>query len=307
MTQSFQLLSPFDQLPLAVLTQEAKSPKGIVCIIHGMAEHKERYLPFMTQLAHAGFHSIIMDLPGHGESLASPDDLGHMEGGVPMLMKNVHALVSQAKKLWPGLPLVLFGHSMGSLIARVYTAGHDEDLDGLLLTGVVCQNGSISFAEWLATSSMKKNGPRYRSRVMDTLVLGGYQSKFLIEDKNAWLSKNQENVARYNADPLCGFSFTVSSYLTLFALHDEAFEPDNWQLNNPTIPILLLAGEDDPVIGGETSFYSSVSFIRNRGYSNTRQKLYPELRHEILQEDDKAVLPDILEFLNFVVSPGSDG
>ena len=137
-TEMFTIPSAVDGLPLSVfvVSPEDGQPKGLVQFAHGMAEHKERYLPFMQFLADHGYACLINDHRGHGASVKSPDDLGYFyAGGAAALVADLHQLTLWFRQRYPGPKLILFGHSMGSLAVRVYRQKYDGDIDGLVVCG----------------------------------------------------------------------------------------------------------------------------------------------------------------------------
>ena len=118
-------------------------------------------------------------------------------------------------------------------------------------------------------------------------------------EPNAWLSENPDNVTIYNNDPLCGFIFTTNGSINLLTLQKEAFNADNWHPRNPKLPILVMAGEDDPVIISERKFQELLFFLKKVGYSNLQSKLYKNNRHELLNESNhEKIFEDILKFFD---------
>lgn len=116
---------------------------------------------------------------------------------------------------------------------------------------------------------------------------------------NSWLSKNIDNVNNYNEDELCGFIFTSNGFTNLYKLMDNAFQKENYKMQNKSLPIFLIAGSDDPVIQNENKFLELVDFLKELGYKNVTSKLYKDLKHEILNENEKEIIyKDILKFLN---------
>ncbi len=293
--------SDCDNLPLSVAVFEPEGEvKGIVQFAHGMAEHKERYFGFMEYLAEAGYASIINDHRGHGGSVKSPEDLGYFyDETATYIVKDVHQLTKYIKERIPGVPVYLFGHSMGSIVAREYLKWYDRDIDKLILCGAPGRNPVAGLAKILIKLQTKKYGDRYRSPLMYNLSIGGY-AKAVPNAKTEcdWLSVNAENVDNYIKDPLCGFKFTLNGYKNLIGLLAAIFEEKDWLAANKYIPIHFIAGSEDPVIGKESEWLNSQNFLIKSGYHRVTCKLYKGLRHEILLEESKEeVYKDILEFL----------
>lgn len=288
-----------DGVNLATVTIAPENPVAVIQIVHGMAEHKERYFPLMNFLAGKGYACVICDLRGHGGSVSGPEDLGYMgKGGSKGLVDDVHEITLWAKKIFPDLPYFLFGHSMGSMIVRSYAKRYDSDIDGLFVCGSPSKNSAAGLGDFIAGVIGLFRGQRYRSAFLAGLCTGNNDKPFYREGiKNAWLSTNRDNVAAYNEDPLCGFTFTVNGYRNgLFRLMKDIYSPKGWAVANPDMPVLFIAGSDDPCIISTKKFSDAVSFMRKVGYHNVSSKLYPGMRHEILQETDRqTVWQDILD------------
>ena len=279
-----------DNVQLSTLVIAPSTPKAIVQLVHGMAEHKERYIPFMTWLAGKGYACVINDLRGHGTSVTSRDDLGYFgKGGMRGLVDDVHGITLWARAQYPGLPLYLFGHSMGSMVVRSYLKRYDRDIDGLIVCGSPSKNPAAGIGSFIAACIGLFNGQRYRSAFLARLCTGDNDKKFAADGiTNAWLSADIANVQAYNNDPLCGFTFTVNGYRNgLFRLMGDIYSEKGWSVGKREVPIHFIAGSDDPCIISIKKFSEAVSFLRARGYRQVSGKLYPKMRHEILNETGK--------------------
>jgi alpha-beta hydrolase superfamily lysophospholipase len=299
--QKMQMVSECDGLVLsAALMLPDKSPLGIIQIVHGMSEHKERYYDFMGYLADHGYIVIIHDHRGHGDSIRDKDDFGYMydETG-NFIVEDVHLITMWVKKQFPDLPIVLFGHSMGSLVVRKYAKKYDRDLDGLIVCGSPSKSRNINLGLWLIRQGMKKYGDHYRSNFVNNLATGKSNKKF--DDgtsKKLWLSSNRDSVQLYDDDPKCGFVFTLNGFLNLLLLLKSVYDKSGWRLASPNLPIFFIAGADDPVIINERAWKKSIKFMKKLGYANVSCKLYPGMRHEILNEtDNRQVYSDILNWI----------
>lgn len=262
-----------------------ENPKAAVVLVHGMAEHKKRYFPFMTWLSEQGFACVITDLRGHGADVPA-DDLGYFgKKGNELLIEDTLELVRWTKSQYPGLKVFLFGHSMGSLIVRCFAKKFDAQIDGLVVCGSPSKNSAAGPGIILTQLIGLFKGKRYRSPLLEKLSTGAYEKKFAAEGlTNAWLSTNKANVQAYNNDPLCGFRFTANGYQGLMCLMQDTYDPDDWTVANPALPVHFIAGSEDPCIGSIKKFSEAVSFFRSRGYKTVTSKIYPGLRHEILNE-----------------------
>lgn len=300
--EKFTIPGASDNVQLSTLVIAPESPKAVFQLVHGMAEHKERYIPFMTYLSEKGYACVINDLRGHGESVASQEDLGYMgNGGMHGLVDDVHNVTDWIKEQYPGLPVFLFGHSMGSMIVRSYLKRYDRDIDGLIVCGSPSKNPAAGLGNFLAWCIGLFKGQRHRSEFLANLSTGSYDKRFKADGlRNSWLSTNRANVQAYNNDPLCGFTFTVNGYRNgLFRLMQDIYSPKGWVVSHPELPVHFIAGSEDPCIVSIRKFSEAVSFIRARGYREVTSLVYPGLRHEILNETGREdVFRDVLTRLD---------
>ena len=298
--KDFTIESQFDGLEIKVVMMVPDTPiRGVVQFVHGMAEHKERYFDFMKYLAAAGFVTVIHDHRGHGESLRSQEDLGFFYDAEGIaVVEDVHQIVLAVQEQFPQKPYILFGHSMGSLIARCYAKKYDNHLDKLILCGSPSKNSLVPIALWLTRQIEKKKGDRYRSKLLQKLALGPYERVGEKNLSNSWLCCNREVVEEYNQNPLCGFNFTVNGYQNLFNLLKETYSSKGWSCEKPDLPIYFVAGAEDPVIGSQKAWQEAQGFMRKLGYTQVEGKLFDGLRHEILNELDRSpIFSDLLKWM----------
>ncbi len=295
------IYSNCDGLPLstAIFIPE-EEVKGIVQISHGMAEHKERYFSFMEYLTERNYVVVINDHRGHGESVRDKNDLGYFydESG-EYIVKDLHQITLYMKERFPGKPVYLFGHSMGSMAVRMYIKKYDSEIDKLIVCGSPSKNPLVDVALFVVRLQKLFKGDRYRSRLIQNLAFGSYNKNIdkPISD-NAWLSSDENNVQNYDSDDLCGFIFTLNGFRNLFLLMKEIYITSGWALKNKDLPIMFIAGRDDPVIVSEDKWNESREFLQKLGYTNVRGKLYKGLRHEILNENIKEnIYDDIVKFM----------
>ena len=290
--------SEHDGLKLSVATIVPEStPVGLVQFAHGMAEHKERYFPLMEYLAEQGFACIINDHRGHGASVKSYEDLGYFyKDGGRGLVKDMHQLSAWFRKKYPGLPLTLVGHSMGSLAARAYAAQYGRDIDALILSGSPGFNPVVKVALGLTkVIAVLKGSQHVRSKLMAGLLNGSFSKAFKGESEFAWLSKNRENVEKYEADPLCGFGFTINGYRALLNLMIAAYDQKNGIRKN--LPVHFMSGEDDPCAPDRKGFDHAIENMRQRGCAHVTGTMYPGLRHEIFNEGKHEIWEDLAKHL----------
>ena len=297
-TTNFSLVSRFDGTRLFGLCVAPEEPVAILQMAHGMAEHKERYLPFMEYLAERGFACFLHDHRGHGQSVERPEKLGWFgENGAEGLVKDLRQMADYAVSRFPGRPLYLFGHSMGSLAVRCYLRDHEETLNGLIVCGSPSENPAAGPGIALCKMIGKVKGWDYRSPLLQNMTTGAFGKPFAAENlENSWLSRDKSVAQAYNADPLCGYAFTTNGYLALMELLKWAYAPV--QAKNPRLPVHFLSGENDPCHGGKVKFLNAVDKMRKHGWHEVTWKLYPEMRHEVLNEFGKEqVMEDLYQLL----------
>jgi alpha-beta hydrolase superfamily lysophospholipase len=281
--------------------------RGVVEIVHGMSEHRQRYNETAEFLKEAGYAAGIYDLPGHGTSCPR-EDLGWFgpKNGWDTLENSAVEFMGILKQRFPGRPFVLFGHSMGTIIARCVLQNHDRELDGLILSGAPNYNKQAPLASFLIGCTKLFKGARGHSRMLDNLIIGGFSRS--VENPRTphdWLSFNTANVDAYAADPLDGFPFTVQGYgdevTGLRRMHDLS----RYHCTKPDLPIYFFAGQQDPCIGGPEGLSDSIETLKAAGYKNIEKKLYPGMRHETLHElDAQKVLGDLSGWLHDHLAAG---
>lgn len=295
-----KIRSRYDDLDLQVLmyTPEEK-PKAILQMVHGMCEHKERYIPFMEFICSQGYACVMHDHRGHGASVKSQDDLGYFyQGGAEAIVDDILKVNSEIHQTFTGTPVYLFGHSMGSLAVRCYTKTYDNSISGLIVCGSPSRNPAAGVGKFLTSIISGLKGDRNRPEFIQKIAFEGFNKRFSSEGPNAWLSTDKAVVEKYNSNPLCSFQFTANGFIGLFDLMKDCYDSQGWLVSKPDLPVLFIAGEDDPCISGTKEFEDAVSFFRSAGYSNVSSRLYKGMRHEILNETDKDIVwNDILKFI----------
>jgi alpha-beta hydrolase superfamily lysophospholipase len=298
--KTFTVHSHFDDLRLdGVLVLPDGKPKGIVQIVHGMVEYKERYLDFMRFLADHGYVCVAHDHRGHGKSVKNLEDWGYFgDDKGEAIVEDVNDIQNYVRNLYPDLPVALFGHSMGSLVVRKYIKKYDDRIHKLIVCGAVGNNALAGTALTLCEVLSKFKGDRYRSKTISDLATGNNDKKFEGDLKNRWISANEENVRTYNDTAACTFTFTLNGFKNLFHLVQDTYDKQGWNVKNPDLEILFVAGKDDPVIISQEKWQQAQDFLKQQGYKHVTGKLYEDMRHEILNElDHNIVYLDILEFL----------
>lgn len=299
MTSTFTIPSRQDGLKLHVLTVAPDKPRAVLQISHGMCEYKERYLSFMEYMAGQGIACIIHDHRGHGKSVKSRKDLGYFYGnGGPALVKDLHQVTCLARKLYPGLPLFLFGHSMGSLAVRVYLKYYERELDGLVVCGSPSHNVLAGPAGHLVAMMSAIHGDHSHSALLDRMMSILDLPFWKEHIPHAWICTDRAVVERFNASPYCNFTFTRNGYQALFWLMEHTYQKQGWYPKRPALPVLFLSGEKDPCMVSRKQFQHAVRSLRTAGYCNIRSLVYPGMRHEVLNEPGHmSVYQDIAKFI----------
>lgn len=287
-----------------------EAPRGLVQIVHGMSEHVERYEGFASFLCEQGFAVCANDHIGHGKSVSSAEDLGHMplEVGEDVLVADVQTLRELALERLSqrcdmrvsGIPYVIFGHSMGSFITRVFLTRHAFGVRAAVLCGTGHQPRPLSTAGKALTSSLaKKHGERYVSELVDGMGAGGYGRAIKDTETDLdWIATDPEVVAEYQRDPLCGQKFTVGAYHVLTSLVSDATDLRLARRVPHALPLLFVSGDQDPVGECGAGVHRAAEMYRKAGVESVTEKLYPGMRHEILNEPVKGeVHRDVLAWL----------
>ena len=288
----FKIKSNCDGLELDVALFIPDKIFGLVQLSHGMVEHKEYYYDFMEYLAKNGYACIINDHRGHGRSVKNISDLGYLyEESSDYLVEDLHQITMYLKNKFPNKELVLFGHSMGSLIVRKYLKKYDFEINKLIVCGSPSINKMSKIGLILSKTVKLLKGERYRSNFLNKLALSN-------DETNSWISDNKEYIDKYNNDKLCGYIFTTNGFINLTNLMVDVYSKKNWILKNKELPIFFIAGKNDSVIKSEKLWHKSISFLKDIGYKNITYKLYDGMKHAILFErDNENVLKDIIDFI----------
>lgn len=263
-----------------------------------MSEHKERYYGFMEYLKNQGYIVVINDHRGHGSSVKNKEDLGYFyTEDISYIINDLYDVTKYIKNKYKDKKIYLFSHSMGTLVARGYIQKYDNEIEKLVLCGPPTKNELTKFAIKLSQVSKYINKDTKPSKLLNKLTFGSYNRGNTIN--NEWLSKSIDNVNKYNDDKLCGFIFTGNGFINLYKLMDNAFCRENYKMQNKSLPIFVIAGSEDPVIQDEKKFLELVDFLKELGYKDVTSKLYKDLKHEILNEEEKNIIyKDVLDFFN---------
>lgn len=264
-------------------------PRGLVQIVHGMSEHMGRYRQFIEFLCAQGFAVCGNDHVGHGRTAESSAELGHMprRGGEDILVENVQILRLQAlARLGMDTPYVIFGHSMGSFIARIYLTRYAYGVRAAIICGTGQQPRALTGAGQAFCGLVSVvRGERHHSKIAHALGAGAFGRA--IPDARTpmdWISTDPAVVDDYLADLRAGQMFTVGAYATLAALTADAQSKRLARRIPRGLPMLFVSGAEDPVGERGRGVERAVAQYRSVGMERVEQIIYPGARHEILHE-----------------------
>ena len=274
--------------------------KAIVQIVHGMSEHSGRYESFALELNKRSFGVYISDTIGHGKSVKSEEDLGHLPpNGFNIAVENIHLLHEIVVKENKNVPIIIMGHSMGSLLTQSYICKYGNEVNGCILSGTAGKQAQTSFGAFIAKILKTVQGDKKRSKLMEKLSFGNFNNYFKpTKTEFDWLSSDSAEVDKYVQDPLCGFTCTTGFYYELASsvskLHDKN------KVNNipKNLPIYIFCGNKDPVGGQTKNVLKLISLYKEVGINDLEHKFYKDGRHEMLNETNKEeVITNIVTWL----------
>ena len=275
--------------------------KAVVQIAHGMAEHSARYARLGEALAAAGYAVYAHDHRGHGAT-ASKADHGYFADtdGWDTVVADLRAVTQMARSEQPGLPVFLLGHSMGSFLSRSYVIEDSRDLAGLILSGTAGDPGALGKVGLaVAKAESRLRGKRHVSPMLDKLTFGKFNSAFK-PNRTAfdWLSRDDAEVDAYVADDLSGNVFTSGFFVDLLGGIASINDDRNVAKVRRDLPVLLIAGDKDPVGDNGKGPRAVAEQYRQAGLTDVTCTLYPGARHEIFNETNRdEITADVLAWL----------
>lgn len=277
------------------------SVAGSVLVLHGMAEHHGRYDEFARYLNTEGFDVYLYDHRGHGTD-RKLEELGFFSAhnGSGLVVRDAVTVLSYVASVNRGKKLALFGHSMGSVIARNALQHYDKVNCAVICGTTMPEPLRTEFGRLIAGLACLLRGPKHVSKTIDHLMFGGnLYTRLCTRTSFDWLSRNNTNVGRYISDPYCGFVCTTSFYRDLILLTKNAAKKKEILKTRKDLPILLLAGDRDPVGTYGQEVRKLHATYEKLGFEDVSLKIYPEARHELLNETNRQeVMKDISDFLH---------
>lgn len=274
---------------LSLRVQPAEEvPKAIVLLLHGLAEHSARYLGFARFLAARGYHVHAHDHRGHGQSEAPDAPPGRFarKDGARLVLEDVIAVRNAAAADYPGLPVILFGHSMGGMIAMATAEAYPAAFDGLAVWNANLDPGLAGLAGgWLlraerffkGSDTPSFYGPRFTFETWAKSVPNA-------ETPFDWLSHDHRQVEAYIADPLCGFPPSVSMWLDVLRLAAESGRRAALARLPKTLPVHLVGGGLDPATGNGRAMAWLARRMGALGMNRVDLTIFADMRHETLNE-----------------------
>ena len=276
--------------------------KAAVQIVHGIAEYAERYDVFAEFLNDHGILVVAEDHMGHGKSICEATPKGCFAGGWHTAVKDTYRLLKHTMEEFSGVPYILFGHSMGSFMARTILARHpNSGIAGAIICGTAWMPGAVIGAgKAVAEMICKKNGEQNPSALLQKMMFGSYNKK--VEHPRTasdWLTRDQKIVDDYEADPLCGFVPSAGLVRDMMTGLQYIQDPKNLDSMKKDLPVYFIAGGDDPVGGYGTGVRKAAEEFMKHGMERVDVKIYPLCRHEIHNEINHwEVYEDVLSWIN---------
>ncbi len=287
----------------ALICYPETGPKGIVQIVHGIADHIDRYRDFMLYLAENGFIAIGNDHLGHGHTIRHPIEQGFFayQNGWQHVVNDMHKLHNLISAEHPELPYIFFGHSMGSFLTRTYLIDHPQSYSAAIISGTGHMPATmINSGYALASSIVKTKGPRHISKLIDSIAFGTYNKAFEpARTKFDWISRDEEQVDKYIADPFCGFIATASLFADMMCGMKYITNQEKINKMDKYRPIYFMSGEQDPVGENGKGVDRAYKAFCKAGLRDVYMKLYSGGRHEMLNEINRQeVYEDIVKWIN---------
>lgn len=270
-------------------------PEGkVICIlqiVHGMSEYIERYEELAQFLGEKGILVTGDDHLGHGRSVEPGGTYGYFceQDPATVVVRDVHRLKKMTQEDYPGIPYVILGHSMGSFILRNYLFRYGTGIEG----AIICGTGSqpqilVKFCKMLAALQRIFLGDRHVAKLIDSLAFGSYNNRIPdAKTPSDWLCTDDQIVESYLKDELCGFTFTVNGFRTLFELLNRLNKMENVSRMPKDLPVYFIAGGMDPVGNYGKGVRKAYEDFKKADMKRLSLKLYPEGRHELLNEKNK--------------------
>ncbi|MGO3019059.1 MAG: alpha/beta fold hydrolase [Anaerococcus sp.] len=287
--QSRVILTNTDGFDISLNVFNIENPKAIVQIVHGVYEHSANYFNFIKYLNDKGYAVIAADNRGHGRSVSENYPSGYIKY-LGEVIDDQHVVNKFARILYKNKPIYMLGHSFGSMIARLYLKDHDETIDKLVITGTVAYNPMSILGVYLGNIITFFLGEYKKSKLLDKLT-------GVADPDISWISYSKENIEMKKSDPLRLHGFLARANVVLILANKRLHQFSKYKVKNKNLPIISITGEDDKVVNGDKGLKDSMDTLKQIGYKNVNFKVYKNMKHEVLFEDEKElVYQDIINF-----------
>jgi len=280
---------------LACYEWSVEKPKKQLIIIHGLAEHAQRYNDFAQNMNKKGISVYSMDLRGHGQSIQDGLGVFKKKDGWHLVLEDISLLYEYAKNKNPETGIILFGHSMGSIFARAVLQTSKDKYEKCILSGVTINKPGLRDVAPFLASLFPAEKP---ANMLDSLTFGEYSKAFRPNrTKFDWLSRDEKQVDKYVADAKCGFAASGSMFKDVAAVLLSTLKDKNIASMPKDTPIFIISGEKDPCgsFGYDAKFLEAS--YKEAGLT-VKYKIYENARHELLNEiNNQEVYSDIAEFV----------
>lgn len=284
-----------------IYMDHSMEPYCIMQISHGMCEYIGRYDHFATYMAMNGIIVCGNDHIGHGSTAASDEDLGYFSehNGRNYVLLDLKKMNQMIREMYPGLPVVMLGHSMGSFFARRFAVEWPELLDGLILSGTGGPNKQVDMGIMLARRTGILFGDTRRSYMLHMMTFGSYMKRIKNPQTSYdWVSRDKNVVEQYKNDPLCTFRFTANGFHELYSILKDVSSLEWAKRLRKDMPVMIFSGQEDPVGDYGKGVDHVRKWLSTAGVRDIVYKLYPGGRHEMINETNKGEV--YLDVFNFI-------
>ena len=277
-------------------------PRAVVQIVHGIADFSERYEGFAEYLNRRGFLVVAEDHMGHGRSIEGGSIQGHFHGGWFNGVDDTYRLLTDTRKKYPDLPYILFGHSMGSFMARTILCKYpDSGVSAAVICGTAWQlDLAMPALVKIMDLAVKRAGETTPGEKLQNMVFGGYNAR--VEHPRTdydWTSRDPQSVDFYVAHPHCGFTATTGLLRDMMVGIHYIQQPKNLAQMRKDMPIFFIAGGDDPVGNYGRGVRLAAEKFQKAGMTDVSTRIYPLCRHEILNEINKEeIYEDVADWID---------
>lgn len=282
---------------------EREKPICVVQILHGMAEHMERYDEFARFLAEQGILVVGNDHLGHGKTVSENDGVyGYFceQDPATVVVRDVHRLKKIIQEEYLGVPYILMGHSMGSFMVRDYLTRYGTGIDGaIILSTGDNSNAMLSLGKFFAGMESIIHKQTHKSGFLNAIVFGSYLKR--IPEKRTtidWFTNDTDVIDKYLEDKQCGFTFTINGFKTVFELSKRCNDKKALNKIPKKLPVLIAAGTEDPVGNYGVAPQKVYDTYLNLDMTKVQLKMYKGARHELVNETNReSICKDLLNWI----------